>query len=218
MNTKRARITLNNTILDSDIPINCPYCNAYVEPLPTDLKAQNFNDFFLYTIIFRVNCCKKDFFSAYRKNKSNNEAVLLVTYPPTTAEKIPDPLKEISPRFDSLFTQASTAESMGFTELAGSGYRNALEVLIKDYAINELGVPEEEASRKKLYDAIGAYVPSVAITAADVIRVLGNDYTHFQRKYDDIDFQVMKRYLHILIQAIENDYLLRHPVVNTNRS
>lgn len=71
----------------------------------------------------------------------------------------------------------------------------------------------------KLYDAIGIYLKEVNLdtSAADIIRVLGNDYTHYQRKYDNIDFIVVKKYLEIFIQQIETKLLLMEPIVPTNR-
>ena len=70
-----------------------------------------------------------------------------------------------------------------------------------------------------LYDAIGIYLTEVNLetSAADVIRVLGNDYTHYQRKYNDIDFIVVKKYLEILIQQIDTKLLLMEPIISVNR-
>ena len=103
--------------------------------------------------------------------------------------------------------------------MAGSGYRNALEVLIKDFAINELGKPTAEVCKKKLAQAIEAYMPNIRLAqSADVIRVLGNDYTHYERRYDDIDFAILKQYIQIFLNSIDCEYLIRHPVVPTGRT
>ena len=119
----------------------------------------------------------------------------------------------------NLYEQSYTAEQNGHIELAGCGYRNAMEVLIKDFAIQKLNASEKEVCKMKLYDAIGTYLNEVNIdtSAADVIRVLGNDYTHYQRHYDDIDFIVVKKYLEIFLQQIETKLLLMEPIVPTNR-
>lgn len=99
--------------------------------------------------------------------------------------------------------------------MAGCGYRNALEILIKDYAITELHKSTEEVVKKSLNNAIKDYVPSVNLSnSADVIRILGNDYTHYERHHENVDFQVLKRYLKIFIYNIENEYLIAHPVVS----
>ena len=113
--------------------------------------------------------------------------------------------------------QSFDAEQNSYFELAGSGYRNAIEVLIKDFAIQELKAPEKEVCKKSLSQAIEAYLPNInASVSADVTRVLGNDYTHYERRYEDVDFHVLKRYLQIFINSIDCEYLISHPVVPTN--
>lgn len=140
-------------------------------------------------------------------------------YPHLKPTILPENIRELSPRFVNLYEQSYTAEQNGHTELAGSGYRNSIEILIKDFAIKKLDAPEKNVCKMDLYTSIGTYLKEVNIdtSAADVIRVLGNDYTHYQRKYDGIDFIVVKRYLEIFIQQIETKLLLMEPIVPTNR-
>ena len=38
---------------------------------------------------------------------------------------------------------------------------------------------------------------------ADVVRILGNDNTHYERDYENIDFSILKQYLNIFIEMIE---------------
>lgn len=198
-------------------PKVCPHCGAYIEAHLVNLNKLDIDEMTIYLVILRSNCCNKHFFVTYRV--SNRIGELLTVYPSFKAEKLPDAIIEISPRFVELYNQAFFAEQNNFFELAGSGYRNSLEVLIKDYAIKELKEPENEVCKKKLFDAIGKYLPSIRLSnSADVVRVLGNDYTHYERKYDEIEFEILKRYLHIFINNIENEYLINHPVVPTNRS
>ncbi|MEK0405122.1 hypothetical protein WNX62_16005, partial [Lactiplantibacillus plantarum] len=49
----------------------------------------------------------------------------------------PQQISDISPRFVSVYTQSFKAERIGLAELAGMGYRKALEMLVKDYAIHK---------------------------------------------------------------------------------
>jgi hypothetical protein len=198
-------------------PIMCPHCGAYIEAHLTNLSYINVENYPIYLVIFHANCCNNFFFATYKVIDKKGE--LLTVYPSNKPEKLPDAIIEISPRFVELYNQAYFAEQNNFFELAGSGYRNSLEVLIKDYAIKELNKSEREVCKKNLNSAIGEYMPSIKLTnSADVVRVLGNDYTHYERKYTDIDFGILKRYLHIFINAIENEYLINHPLIPTNRS
>lgn len=47
-----------------------------------------------------------------------------------------------------MYNQALQSEFHKNIELAAVGYRSALEILIKDYAVNELGLNPEEVSSK----------------------------------------------------------------------
>ena len=46
-----------------------------------------------------------------------------------------DKLKKVSPQFVKIYNQALKAEEYSLDEIAGLGYRKALEFLIKDFAI-----------------------------------------------------------------------------------
>jgi hypothetical protein len=199
-------------------PIRCPHCGAFLEATIDKVINTTFkNNHTMFFVTFIGTCCSKHFFGLYYEIGADI-AKLLHIYPSEKIDTLPECINTISPRFIELYNQAFFAEQNSFPELAGSGYRNALEVLIKDYAINELSKPSEEVCKKRLNDAIGEYIPNLHIAnSADVVRVLGNDFTHYERKYKDIDLSILKRYLHIFIQNIENEYLLAHPIVPTNR-
>lgn len=202
-----------------DIPIKCPHCNAFIQPKISDSRRLSFSsDNSLLVIVYKGNCCNTPFYGTYLY--SSFSAKLLDIYPHLKPAVLPDKIRELSPRFVCLYEQSYTAEQNKHIELSGSGYRNAIEVLIKDFAIKKLNAPQKEVSKMKLYDAIGTYLREVNIdtSAADVVRVLGNDYTHYQRKYDDIDFIVVKKYLEIFVQQIETKLLIMEPIVPTNRS
>ncbi|MDU4953449.1 DUF4145 domain-containing protein [Clostridium cadaveris] len=202
-------------IFDAEKPIICPHCGAFISPPVITYNSINVSNSVIFLIAFKSTCCDKVFFATYKIIDSKSE--LLTIYPPNKPEILPDAIQAISPRFVNLYNQAYIAEQNNHFELAGSGYRNALEVLIKDYAINELNKDSNEVIKKTLNGAIKEYVPSIRLSnSADVIRLLGNDYTHYERHYEDIDFQVLKRYLHIFLNNIENEYLINHPIVAAN--
>ena len=201
-----------------DIPIICPNCNYSLSPIIKDHRLINYGNSKLLFVSYTGNCCSEPFYATYKQVKDRTFELLDV-FPHLKPTVLPEKIKELSSRFSELYSQSYTAEQNGHTELAGSGYRNAIEVLIKDFAIKKIGAPEKDVCKMDLYTAIGTYLKEVNIdtSAADVIRVLGNDYTHYQRKYNGIDFVVVKRYLEIFIQQIETKLLLMEPIVPTNR-
>ncbi len=218
MKTKKVTIDVSTNKYSVDVPINCPYCNAFIEPHFVKCVTNDFNNSRLYLSTFRANCCNKLFFTVHEKPNNTSNFILLFSYPQITLESLPDSIKEISPRFIELYKQSNFAELNGHLELAGTGYRNALEVLIKDFAINELKKPEDEVKKKSLYEAIGNYLPNERLmNTADVVRILGNDLTHYERKYNDLDFNILKQYITIFVNQINAEYLITHPPVEANR-
>ena len=213
VNYKLSNIS-NTNYISFDIPTKCPNCNAFIHPSIIDHKCLNFSkDTSLLIITYQGECCKNPFDATY--SYSSCKANLLDVYRHLEPATLSSKVKELSPRFAKLYNQSYTAEQNGSFELAGSGYRNSIEILIKDFAIKKLQAPEDEVCKMSLYDAIGTYLNEVNIntSSADVIRVLGNDYTHYQRHYDDIDFVVVKKYLDIFIQQIETKLLIMEPII-----
>lgn len=126
-----------------------------------------------------------------------------------------DILTSISERFIDMYNQALQSEFVGNIELAAIGYRSALEILVKDFAINELCKDPTDVSKKTLCTAIDEYLSQPdLVNTADVIRILGNDYTHYQRKYPEHDFELLKGYMEIFLKQIEVQFMIKHPPVS----
>ena len=117
--------------------------------------------------------------------------------------------------FIDVYNQALRAEAAGDMALAAMGCRQALECLIKDFAIKELKRPQEEVEKASLFKAIGDYLNEKDLVAsADVVRILGNDYVHYKRKYPEHDFILLKSYMNIFIKLVETKLLTAHPPVS----
>ena len=216
MKTKPVDICNSNgtTATKVAMPVVCPHCGWACAPIVKDWKKLNYNDSRVYFVAYLTNCCDKIFFCLHEDNKDEPEYGLLLVYPPVMTVALPDNIKELSPRFVNLFNQAAFAEQNNFFELAGTGYRNALEILIKDFAIEKLKKPREEVVKKKLGEAISAFLPNLkSRIAADMIRELGNNYTHYLNKHEDIPFSTLKQYIEILITDIKLQLLILDPVI-----
>ena len=207
----------------SKISAFCPYCGTCVDPTIKDSSQFiNYNSTIIVLLTHYIRCCDKLFFSVHEIKTDENDkrtAELLISYPQAMLKKLPESICNISPRFVELHNQCYWAEKNNFFELAGTGYRNAMEVLIKDFAIKELGESSDEAKKLKLFDAIGKYIPDYRFqNAADVVRIIGNDYTHYERKYDDVEFDYVKIYLDLVIMYVDAQYRLTHPPIPTRNS
>lgn len=196
-------------------PMLCPICGAYQDgtvvnkclyPLDNDIQYGN--------VCYRCTHCQKLYLVSYYVSANNKIAKFGAYFPPKTITYENDVLNGISPRFIDAYNQALRSETCGDIELAAVGFRQALECLIKDFAINEQGADREEVVKKKLCNAISDYLGEKDLVAtADVIRILGNDYAHYDRKYPEHDFALLKRYMEIFIKLVETKVLIAHPPV-----
>jgi hypothetical protein len=134
-------------------------------------------------------------------------------------------ITEISPDFVAIYHQAQSAEDSGLMLICGVGYRKALEFILKDYLIaripaetDEIKQQEADAIKKKLLGkCIEDYVDNPNLkNVAKRAAWLGNDETHYERKWIDKDLKDLKMLidltLHwILIQIHTDRYVEEMP-------
>ena len=95
---------------------------------------------------------------------------------------IPDEIANLSQDFKTIYAQAAEAESLGLDQVAGTGYRKALEFLIKDYCISETPNDAEQIRKEFLGSCIKNRVSDAIVKeCAERAVWLGNDETHYVR-------------------------------------
>lgn len=218
--TKTELRTVNNSCFFGGAyqkPSTCPFCGIETDATTLSVSQINYKaDSWLYVVAYKCTLCQKRFVGLYEKIKVNGHEKLdyIEVLPRQAGKELPECLAVISPRFIEVHKEAEGAESFGFTDLAAMGYRKALEILVKDFAISELGKTEEEVAAKKLEVAIGLYLQQEELVkTADVVRILGNDHTHYKEKYPDFDFTLLKHYYEIFLKLIVTQYEIKHPPV-----
>ena len=88
------------------------------------------------------------------------------------------------------------------------GYRKALEFLIKDYAILKHADKKEIIEKSQLSKVIADYVNDVNIKSVSKRAVwLGNDETHYVRKWEGKNLTDMKRLIDLTVHWIEMEKL-----------
>ena len=122
----------------------------------------------------------------------------------------PPEILEMSKDFYSIYDQAWKAEQRGLPLVAGPGYRKALEFLIKDYAC-KLHPADEEKTRIRKAD-LGPCIQE--FMKNDMVREtarraawLGNDETHYLRKWEGKDLQDLKQLLALTVTTIRGELL-----------
>lgn len=192
----------------------CPHCGVSTDSgyYTKQLIPLGGNQGDFWTLAQKCTNCNLLFIAMYHRKDGNN--TFLGSFPQYKETELPDDIQNCSPRFCDLYYQAQSCRRSGSLDLAAMGYRSALECLIKDFAINELHENTDTVSKKTLADSIITYLDGEELIAsADVVRILGNDYTHFQRKFPEYDIELLEDYLNIFIDQIQIKLKLRHPPV-----
>lgn len=200
-------------------PMLCPLCGAYQNGMVISSKInEGPKGMKIGTISYKCAHCSEHYLVIYSIDTQNKIAKFSGFYPPISSVYQNETLESISPRFISSYNQALRAELRGDIELAAIGYRQALECLVKDYAIKECKADKGKVAGTSLCHAISEYLEEKnLISTADVVRILGNDYAHYERKYPQHDFELLKCYMDIFIKLTETKLLIAHPPVSRSQ-
>lgn len=133
---------------------------------------------------------------------------LLMVPPQEIDIDIAKEVRDLSPAYVAIYTQAAKAEMLGLTELNGVGYRKALEFLIKDY-LCYLHPEECHTIKQKFLGAcIRDYVSDPRLKeCADRTAWLGNDAAHYERRWNDRDIEDLKLLLQLTSYWILSELL-----------
>lgn len=198
----------------SNVPDECPQCHnkGTFAPLYLFYNNSGRGDKQL-EIIYRCpnSNCHEVFIGYYERNTRDGYYYLSFTEPKKyIARKFSDTIKEISSDFSIIYNQALKAEHDGLNQICGPGYRKALEFIIKDYLISKEtdGSTMEAIKNELLGNCIAdrikdANIKEVARRAA----WLGNDETHYVRKWEQKDLQDLKKLIDLTVHWMEAEAL-----------
>ena len=196
------------------LPDECPQCHKKVSPNKwqgySDTKKQH-SDKSLEVIFRCPNIdCQEVFIGYYSKYRENN-FYLRNTEPKTYSEWVfSDIIKGLSFDFPKIYNQSLAAENAGLDQVCGAGYRKALEFLIKDYLLKQ--TQDEKEKEKIKNEQLGACIKN-RIKDTNIKEVakraawLGNDETHYLRKWDQRDLQDLKKLIDLAVHWMEAEAL-----------
>jgi hypothetical protein len=187
-----------------DLPTQCPHCHRSITPNP---MFGHFNEESGYTEVF-MRCpageCHKSFIAQYYNEQFQGKTSF------GTLDKVnfSSTIDTISPAFCKIYNEAFFAEQHGLLEICGVGYRKALEFLIKDYSIKKNEVDSEKIKKARLANCIEDYVDDPRIkTVAKRAVWLGNDETHYVKKWEGKNLNDLKKLIELALHWIEMEEL-----------
>lgn len=193
--------------------IVCPYCQTSMIP---DLLYGSISTKSGMNIFCRCtnHNCEKTFicmFGAKERLPNGNDAFAFVSIKQDMSlrsEQFSEVIMNISPNFANIYNQAYAAQQMNLNEICGVGYRKALEFLIKDYVMSFITDEEakEQIKRKNLGTCIKDDISAINIKEVAKRAVwLGNDETHYVRKWEDKDIHNLIETIKLTIHWIETE-------------
>jgi len=189
-------------------PDTCPICHhkSIVKP-----RYFTYTNNRLAQICFQcVNeKCQNLFIGYYKTINFNTNLSLMgirpVHFQPTEYPRI---INECSPLFVKIVNQAQNVESIELDEITGVGYRKALEFLIKDYVTIKNPDKKDEIKKALLGNCINDYIDDPKIKAcAERVVWLGNDETHYIRKWENKDINDLKVLIKLTVNWMESSLL-----------
>lgn len=183
-------------------PNDCPFCHTKIIPvLISGFDTEK--DLQLFFKCSNIKC--NNTFIGYYK-KSDTIHIYLFQY--TMIGKIKDIhfdeiINNISEKFISIYNESNKAERLGLFEICGVGYRKSIEFLIKDYLIFNSPDNIDKIKKKTLGDCIKQEINNIHIKkVAERATWLGNDETHYLRRWEDKSLSDLKGLISLTIDWI----------------
>ncbi|WP_421910379.1 hypothetical protein [Marinobacter sp.] len=201
-------------------PDHCPLCHHGIQAIKVGSNLISRSDRQTgHTLQVLYRCprdeCQRAFIASYTQNRERlghyptGDYLLRNTAPfrPTEPDT-PKELKELSPSYHEILEQSTAAEGFRLNQIAGCGFRKALEFLIKDYAIHKHPDDADAIKRKMLGACINEYVNDANVkVCASRAAWIGNDETHYIRKWGEKDINDLKTLLRLTSAWILNELL-----------
>lgn len=198
-------IVFKNKNHSYELPDQCPVCHKSISinsEILYDNDKQNLN----CQLIFQCpnKNCNSYFIGYYniRENYLRNYRYSPQKFCPI---EYSDNIQKISKDFCNIYNEAENAYALNLTEICGPGYRKAFEFLIKDYAKS---ISDEAEATKieqtPLARVIKDFINHQKIKSIAEITVwIGNDETHYIRKWENQDIEDLKNLINISLHFIE---------------
>lgn len=192
-----------------EVPSECPHCGRSMRPpylLDKAFCSAQGSEYRNAELVELFQCtysdCQKYFIQVFkivsRETRGYETKPIHYDYSHNFVKaSIPDRVETVSPSFVQIYSQSVQAENSGLDEIAGIGYRKALEFLIKDYAIKAF--PDREQAIKNAYlgkviaDELDEF-PRLK-NLAKAANWIGTDQTHYIQKFSGADLQSMKSFI-----------------------
>jgi hypothetical protein len=199
-------------------PDRCPLCHFSITPIPWMSGVRRANGQVLERLLQCPNeTCQCLFLAQYALSGQQYAFRGCVPSEIRTLAQTKT-IQMISDDFCKIYDESHKAEQLNLKLVAGPGFRKALEFLVKDYVISGFAEKDSDVAntqktaveRMPLAACIEKYVKSEQIKQiAKRAAWLGNDETHYVRKWESKDLEDLKKLITLTLHWIEMEKLTR---------
>lgn len=199
-------------------PKYCPHCGLHVN------AEDRMGSFFSHTrdassppenyleVVFQCPSqeCGRLFIGWYQAvSTTRGPYVFVKTIPGASLKKNFEAfIAQTSPTFCHIWNEAYEAEQAGLREICGMGFRKALEFLVKDYLCLRHPAEKDAIVSSSLANCIQSHIDDPKTkSCAKRAAWLGNDETHYLRKWEDKDLTDLKILIDLTVHWIMMEHL-----------
>jgi hypothetical protein len=202
-------------------PNLCPHCHVANEPSILYKYFDNKVDKLISTWKCNYRGCNKIFVISHKKGNSGYviernlnglpkgpiwpEPILNLKEGQTVGTENVKPSK-----FIKTYLQSLEAEHNGHDEIAGMGYRKAIEYLVKDWAIQSKSDEKDKILGKWLSSVISDYFNGDLKEILERATWLGNDQAHYNKLFEEYDINHLKELIGLIMVELDRDFKKRH--------
>lgn len=204
----------NEIFLNVTRPNMCPICHTTISAKIVSASSELVELHHQLRVVYQCpNAkCLELFIGSYIGHTGGQGKIRcnLIGVEPLSFEKVKfsEEINNLSPTFGVVYNQALEAEGRNLNEICGMGYRKAFEFLVKDFAIKYNPEQEEQIKTKLLGPCIKDYILDPRIKdLAERAAWLGNDETHYVRKWEGKDVGHLKQLIELVRLKIEQELL-----------
>ena len=133
-------------------------------------------------------------------------------------------IMKLSLDFCDIYNESCIAEQNGLSHICGVGYRKALEHLVKDFVLSGIDKSDEETQKRiqkehRLQRLIEEYIEDEKVKRiARHAWWLGNDETHYARRWPDKGLPELKKLIDMVVNWVEIVFMDQELCVDENGS
>ena len=207
------KVKIENVEFFLNKPDTCYHCEKGIDPKIVNKFIYRYWQCYNIVITYQCPCCDEIFFAFYQIALDSYDGIIdrgtLYPFKIVGGNKISktfsDEINDLSQGFVLNYNDSFKAEQSGCTEIVGLGYRRAFEFLIKDFALKYFPGDKDKIIYMPLSQCVEKYSPDDE-TKQLLLRTswIGNDYTHYNNKHEDVTLEDLKQLIMLSVNDIES--------------